>query len=277
MQVLFSDVLMLKNCPACPLPKSVERPMNLAIGSGKEDVSMIRIEFFHDVICSFCFPMSARMRRIAQRHRDIEVVHRSFALGWDPEDFIRSFGSREAVKPVVLEHWHQANLNDDEHRFNIEGMRRTDFSFPLSRPGLNAAKAAGMIAGESMYWDVFDRIQHKLFVENRNIEDPLVLEEAVKETSICLADWKRQLEKTETERAVLADLQLAREYGVHSVPALVIDRKYYVSGALPEEDIEQVLARISGEKGLASEESSDAGTADPTGACILMEDKWQCR
>ena len=144
---------------------------------------MIKIEFFHDVICSFCFPMSARMRKITEKYNNIEVIHRSFALGWQAEDFIRGFGSREAVKPEVLNHWAQANQNDDEHRFNIEGMRQTDFNFPISKPGLLATKAAGIIGGDDMYWDVFDRIQNKLFVENKNIEDIEVIEEAVKETA----------------------------------------------------------------------------------------------
>lgn len=151
---------------------------------------MLKIEFFHDVICSFCFPMSARMRRIANKYNNIEIIHRSFALGWEPEDFIRSFGSREAVKAEVLSHWQHANQNDDEHRFNIEGMRNANFNFPISKPGLLAAKAAGIIGGEAMYWDVFDRVQYKLFVENKNIEDIGVLEEAVKETNVPFEDWK---------------------------------------------------------------------------------------
>ena len=54
--------------------------------------------------------------------------------------------------------------------FNIEGMRNANFNFPISKPGLLAAKAAGLLV-EAMYWDVFDRVQYKLFVENKNIED----------------------------------------------------------------------------------------------------------
>ncbi len=223
---------------------------------------MIIVEFFHDVICSFCFPMSARMRRIAKKYNNIEIVHRSFALGWEAQDFIRDFGSREAVKPEVLNHWAHANENDDEHRFNIDGMRQTDFDFPLSRPGLKAAKAAGLIGGEDMYWDVFDRIQYKLFVENKNIEDIGTLEEAVKETGISFSDWKAQLENDETEKAVLADLQLAQTYGVKSAPTLVINQMYAIAGALPQEEIEEVLARISRD--------------ETAGACSIADGKWQC-
>jgi predicted DsbA family dithiol-disulfide isomerase len=206
---------------------------------------MIKIEFFHDAICSFCFPMSARMRRIAKKYNNIEIVHRSFALAWEAEEFVTSFGSREAVKAEVISHWAVANENDYEHRFNIEGMRQTDFNFPISKPALIAAKAAGLVGGDSMYWDVFDRIQYKLYVENKNIEEIDVLEEAVNETSISFSDWKAQFENSETEKAVLVDLQLAKDYGINVVPTLIINQKYSIPGASSQEEIEKVLSRIS--------------------------------
>lgn len=237
---------------------------------------MIKIEFFHDVICSFCFPMSARMRRIGKEYSNIEIIHRSFALGWEAEDFIHTFGSREAVKPEVLGHWAQANKNDDEHRFNIEGMRKTDFNFPLSKPGLKAAKAAGLIGGDNMYWDVFDRIQNKLFVENKNIEDISVLEEAVKETSISFVDWKEQFENDETEKAVLADLQLAQAYGVNSAPTLVINQKYAIAGALSQEEIEKLLTRISKDEGVPLNKLQTLQTEDTGGTCSIVDGKWNC-
>ena len=74
---------------------------------------MLKIEFFHDVICSFCFPMSARMRRIANKYNNIEIIHRSFALGGNQKTLSEALYSREAVKAEVLSHWQHANQNDD--------------------------------------------------------------------------------------------------------------------------------------------------------------------
>lgn len=237
---------------------------------------MIKIEFFHDIICSFCFPMSARMRKIAKRHNNLEIIHRSFALGWEEEDFIRGFGSRKAVKSVVLSHWDQANANDNDHRFNIEGMRKADFDFPLSQQALIAAKAAGIVGGEGMYWEVFDRIQNKLFVENKNVEELSVLEEAVKESSISFEEWKSQFEKKETKLAVLDDFRIARDYGIHSVPTLVINEKHIVSGAQSEEYIEKILAEVSNEEGVPLN-ISDANEAENSGgSCSFDGDKWNC-
>ncbi|MEG2938504.1 MAG: DsbA family protein, partial [Vagococcus sp.] len=55
----------------------------------------MKIEFFHDVICSFCFPMSYRMRQVQKKYPNIEIIHRSFALAWDAEDLNKMFGNRD--------------------------------------------------------------------------------------------------------------------------------------------------------------------------------------
>lgn len=41
-------------------------------------MSKVEIEFFHDVICSFCFPMSYRMRQLQEQMPDLQIVHRSY-------------------------------------------------------------------------------------------------------------------------------------------------------------------------------------------------------
>lgn len=170
-----------------------------------------------------------------------------------------------------------ANKNDDAHRFNIEGMRQTDFNFPISKPGLKAAKAAGLIGGDNMYWDVFDRIQSKLFVDNKNIEDITVLEEAVKETNVSFADWKVQFENEETEKAVLEDLQLAQVYGINSAPTLLINQKYVMAGARSQEEIEKILARISIDDGIPLNKVQTIQTDDIAGSCSIVDGKWQCQ
>lgn len=155
-------------------------------------------------------------------------------------------------------------------------MRQSDFNFPISQPGLKAAKAAGLIGGDSMYWDVFDRIQNKLFVENKNIEDVAILEEAVKETSISFADWKAQFESDETEKAVLADLQLVQAYGVNSAPTLVINQKYVIAGARSQEEIENLLARVSEEDGIPLNKLQSLPADKMGGSCTIVDGKWYC-
>lgn len=147
------------------------------------------IEFFHDTICSFCFPMSYKMRKVKRILPDISIIHRSFALVRDENDFDYMFNSRVEAKEEVLHHWEHANRVDPLHRFNIEGMRNADFPFPISLPALSACKAAGMIAGEDGYWDLFDKLQHSFFVDSLNIQDEEVIFKAVQSTLLDFNRW----------------------------------------------------------------------------------------
>ena len=240
---------------------------------------MIEVEFFHDVICSFCFPMSYRLRKTLDQYQNIKVTHRSFALGWDVEQFEKIFGSHEAVKEEVLLHWEVANQNDDLHRFNISGMRETDFNFPHSQPGLLAAKAAGLIGGDDMYWEVFDKIQEGLFIRNLNIADREVLEGLVKETSIDFDAWQDQLDKAETKEAVLDDLTLVNTYGIQGAPAIVINKKYLISGAQNQAVIEQTLEQAAEEADITIKKPVTPQftmMVEEGSACRIVDGNWMC-
>lgn len=193
----------------------------------------ITIEFFHDVICSFCFPMSYRMRELVKVMPEVEVIHRSFALVREGGEFDKMFGSREAAKEEVLGHWAQANENDDLHRFNIQGMREADFPFPTSMKGLLACKAAFFTGGEGAYWDIFDALQTAFFVHSRNIGDQAVIGEIIRETGLDFENWQSNYQDPKTMEAVGSDFLLVKQYGITVVPTLIINGKHRVVGTLP--------------------------------------------
>lgn len=236
---------------------------------------MLQVEFFHDVICSFCFPMSDRLRKVIAKYPNIVVTHRSFALGWEKEDFEQMFGTHAAVKPEVLNHWEAANQNDDNHRFNIEGMKAQDFLFPTSKPGLLAAKAAGEVGGQSAYWEVFDQLQAGLFVRNLDIADDQVIEALIKETSVDFDQWQASYRLPETEAKVMEDLQLVQAYGIQGAPALVINQKYLISGAQPQAMIEDTFQQIAEKEGVTLSGLQVFGGSDGA-ACQIVDGQWLC-
>lgn len=236
---------------------------------------MLQIEFFHDVICSFCFPMSNRLRKVIAKYPNIKVIHRSFALGWEKEDFERMFGTHAAVKPEVLNHWEAANQNDDDHRFNIDGMKEQDFLFPTSKAGLLAAKAAGEVGGQAAYWEVFDKLQTGLFVRNMDIADDQVIETLIKETTIDFDKWQSSFKSPDTETKVRQDLQLVQAYGIQGAPALVINQKYLISGAQPQQMIEETLNEIAKKEGVALTGLQLFGGSDGV-ACQIIDGQWIC-
>ena len=204
-------------------------------------MNKVTVEFFHDVICSFCFPMSYRMRQLQKMMPEVQIVHRSYALVKSERDFDSMFGSRAAAKTEILSHWEQANQNDDLHRFNISGMHQAEFPFPTSMKALTACKAAYFTAGDAGYWDVFDALQNALFVKNRNIEELDIINECIRQSGIDFAKWEQHYNSDNTKEAVERDLLFANQYGVVVVPCLIIDGKYRISGAQPLAQIIQAI------------------------------------
>jgi len=236
----------------------------------------MKIEFFHDVICSFCFPMSDRMHEIQQEFPEIELIHRSFALGWSTNDFETMFGSRAAVKEEVLTHWVHANQNDSKHRFNIEGMRKQRFDFPTSKNALLAVKAAGYIGNQDTYWLLFDKLQEGLFMRSLNIEEPEVIEELVKETTIDFALWKEAVASEAVWTAVQEDFALASAYGLQGVPALIINQKYLINGAVPKQKISQTIQKILAEEKQQQPLVSFTPSSEESASCEFKEGTWTC-
>lgn len=204
-------------------------------------MNKITIEFFHDVICSFCFPMSYRMRQLQKLMPEAQIVHRSYALVKSETDFDKMFGSRVAAKAEIMSHWEHANHIDDLHRFNITGMKQADFLFPTSMNALIACKAAYFTAGEAGYWDVFDALQNALFVQNRNIEENDVIEDCVKKSGIDFVIWEQHYNRGETKDAVEKDFLLAKQYDVRGVPCLIVNGKHQISGAQPLSNIIKLI------------------------------------
>ena len=236
---------------------------------------MITIEFFHDVICSFCFPMSYRMRQVQKQMPEIKIIHRSFALAKDNEDHEQMFGSRENAKNEILSHWVHANQNDDLHRFNIEGMREADFLFPTSMNGLLAAKAASVVAGEAGYWTIFDALQTGLFVDSQNIDDLTVIEAIVKKSSIDFDKWQQAFVDPATLTLVEDDFRLANAYQLTGVPALIINRKYLLNGAQPMDQIIQAIQTIK-EKEMPTLEVLETSDSENS-SCNMEDGKWVCK
>lgn len=204
----------------------------------------IKIEFFHDTICSFCFPMSYRMRKIAEANPDVEIIHRSFALAKEPVDFISMFGTREAAKKDIMSHWQAADQNDELHRFQIEGMMEQDFLFPLSMPALYASKAASFLGGQSLYWDVFDALQSAFFEKNKNIEKEEVIFEELKKLNMDFGKWKDYFYSQEVKDAVEEDFRLVSQYGITAVPSFVVNEEYLLSGTQSYETFNNLFQKL---------------------------------
>jgi len=193
---------------------------------------MKSIEFFHNVVCSYCFVQSKRLRELFKEDTNLDITHRSFPLRYqkDKEAFpYTMYGSDEEG---IINHWEAANRIDEDHRFNIEGMREKDFDFPTSRLAEIAIQAAVLAEGEEVHWDIFDHFQNALFVRNLNISDDTIVRDLIKETPIDYQQWKQYYEDEKTEKILFEDYEKVEEYKLNLIPALVLEEEEVIKGAI---------------------------------------------
>ncbi len=197
-------------------------------------MKQLKIEFFHDTICSFCFPMAYTMRQLSVALPQVEIIHRSFALAPTSNDLDRMFGSHKQAKQEIMHHWARANQLDPLHRFNIEGMQQTSFLFPISMPALYACKAMQLKHGEEAYFDLFDQLQHALFVDNKDISNPDVIMKVA--SALPYESNQIMMNSDQVKQLVQQDIEKAMSYGIHGVPALLINETYVLQGyqSLPQ-------------------------------------------
>ncbi|MDR7428225.1 MAG: DsbA family protein [Armatimonadota bacterium] len=204
----------------------------------------VELEFFHDVLCAWCYALSPRVPQLVSEYPEVRVVHRAFALAPSPEAIVVMFGSKEAGKREILSHWRAANRNDDEHRIRADLMATRPFDYPYSMPGLLACKAAERQGGQEAHGAMFDRVQRAHLTECLNIADFEVLRQCAHDVGLNVARWERDYHAPDTRDQVEQDLVRARLYGITGVPTLVADHTYGLTGAQSYERLKAWLEAV---------------------------------
>ena len=205
----------------------------------------VKVTFYHDVLCVWCFLLSPRLRRLAVEFGgELEIEHRGFALAPRPESIAEMFGGDDEGKTEVLRHWAAAAGHPDGERIHTELMRQRDFSYPYSMPGLLACQAAAVQGGQNAYWNMFDRVQKAHATEARNIADSEVLEDLATEIGLDMGRWKSDFQDPATRQTVQGDIEQADALGIYAVPTLVLNDRWVLQGAVAETDLRRVIATI---------------------------------
>lgn len=191
----------------------------------KGDILIMRVDFFHDVLCAYCYALSPKLRELKEAHPDLEIVHHCYALFITEDDMIAEYGSRENTKKEIVGHWEMANKVDKEHRMNPQAMMNSCIEFPTSMPGLRAVKAAELSSGQDAAWDVFDALQKAFFTDTLDIGDEKVIESIVSKENLDFQLWSKYFYGNQVNDEIAADFKLVTDYDVDIVPFLVFDGK----------------------------------------------------
>ncbi|KHQ51356.1 DsbA family oxidoreductase [Mameliella alba] len=185
-------------------------------------MSTLTIDFFHDVVCCWCFNISSRMRTIAEEF-DLTIRHRSFVLQDSRAEMTARWGTPQAARDTILGHWMACRqVSDQPGLIDIEAMRAASFDYPHGLTAALGCKAAERLDGQEGHWRMFDHLQHAHLSEARDISDPETVLQVARDAGFEAAGFARHLADPDTASAVEADRQVARALQVRCIPALII-------------------------------------------------------
>ncbi|RXV58469.1 disulfide bond formation protein DsbA [Roseovarius sp. A46] len=185
-------------------------------------MAALTVDFFHDVVCCWCFNISSRLRSLTEDF-DLDIRHRTFVLQASRAEMAARWGSPEDARETILEHWAVCRqVSDRPELVDIDAMRAAQLDYPHGMTAALGCKVAERIGGQSAHWDMFDHLQHAHLAEARNVADPEVVLSAARELGFEAAAFAEIFDVPETRRAVEADRQKARTLKVRAVPTIIV-------------------------------------------------------
>jgi predicted DsbA family dithiol-disulfide isomerase len=218
----------------------------------------MRIEIWSDVVCPWCYIGKRRFELALARfpHRDgVDVVYRSFQL--DPS---ASAAGSEPVAEHLARKYGTTAEQATAMMSRVEGVAASvgleyHLDRTLSGNTRDAHRVLHLARARGREGAVLERLFRAYFAEGQSLFDHPTLVRLGAEAGLDPAEAQAVLDGDAYAADVEADVDAALALGVQGVPFFVVDGRYGISGAQPEELFTRALT-------LAWEERH-AGTASP--------------
>lgn len=237
----------------------------------------MNIEIWSDFVCPFCYIGEKRLFDAMEEvsfKEELTITYRSFEL--DPQaPFFDGTTIDQAIAKKYGVSVEQARQNNNHIKEQAAAIG-LDFNFDTMKPTntLDAHRLAKFAKVKDKELAMATRLFAAYFTEGRIISDLPVLAELAVEAGLAEEEVKSVLDdKTAYLEEVRADETQAHQFGISSVPYIVIDNKYAIKGAQPLETFVGALEKAWSEKNPAPvfEEvsSADDGLNCDGDGCVI--------
>lgn len=229
----------------------------------------MKIEVWSDYVCPFCYIGKKQLEdaiRSLKLEDNVDVVFKSYMLdATTPTDsevaVVDSLSRKYQVTPEKA----QGMIDGIVARAKEVGLAY-GFSDLKEENTLKAHRLVKFAETKGKASELNELLLNRHFVGGQRIGQDEVLLTLAKEVGLDEVEVKALLASNDFADAVQADIAESREMGVQGVPFFVINRKYGISGAQPQEVFEQALQQV------AEEEGSKLQMQGGTGAGVCTDD-----
>ncbi|KPQ09373.1 MAG: putative dithiol-disulfide isomerase involved in polyketide biosynthesis [Algoriphagus marincola HL-49] len=206
----------------------------------------MKIEIWSDVVCPFCYIGKRKLEKALDKFPlkdQVEIEWKSFQL--NPE---------EKTNPSIntLEHLAQSKGwsmdQTKEITSNVVEMAKEhglEFDFEKAKVAntKNAHRLIHFAKKQGKGGEMKERLLKAYFSDGENVDDPNTLIKLGAEIGLNESEIKSMLASNQFDDAVDQDIYESRLIGVRGVPFFVLDRKFGISGAQPDEVFEETLEK----------------------------------
>lgn len=213
----------------------------------------MKIEVWSDYVCPFCYIGKKQLEKAildTGYEGQIEVELKSFLL--DPTTPV------DADEPVISSLAKKYNMSIEETKkmtsnvalrakevglhFDFDNMKTANTNAAHRLAKWAATKGKGSALSE--------RLLHAYFTLGQAIGKQEVLLAIVEEVGLDGQEARAVLNSNDYAKEVEQDIAKAQQIGVRGVPFFVLNNKYGISGAQPQELFEQTIEKVATEAGL---------------------------
>jgi predicted DsbA family dithiol-disulfide isomerase len=206
----------------------------------------MKIEIWSDVVCPFCYIGKRKLEKALEKFpfkNQVEIEWKSFQLNPDQETNteISTFENLAQSKGWSIEETRQITSQ-------VVAMAKEEgLNFDFENAVVANTKRAHQLIHFAKEFGKQDDIKEALleayFTLGKNVDDLDTLISIAEELGLDREKCKSVISSNELEQAVDQDIYESRLVGVRGVPFFVLDRKYGISGAQPDEVFDQSLEK----------------------------------
>jgi predicted DsbA family dithiol-disulfide isomerase len=211
-------------------------------------VRHLKIDFISDVSCPWCAIGLAGLERALENVRDVadaEIVFRPFEL--NPG---MPFEGQNVVDYVAARYgssWEESAMNREVLRSRAADL---GFSMPISDSSrmyntFDAHRLLHWAAGSGRQLALKRALFRANFSDGLNPSDAEVLVQAATDAGLDAAEARDVVASGRYADEVRQEIDRWRSAGVTSVPSVVVDGRYMISGGQPPEAFERALRKIA--------------------------------
>ncbi|QDQ01061.1 DsbA family oxidoreductase [Lysinibacillus fusiformis] len=213
----------------------------------------MKIEIWSDYVCPFCYIGKKQLEKALQDTGfagQVELVYKSYQL--DPttpvdanvstyEYLAKKYGMT-LEKAIEMTQSVAARAKEVGLDYNFDNLmeENTFKAHRLVKWAEQQGKASGLV----------EALLHGYFIEAKRIGHDDVLIDIAEQLGLKREEVENVLSSDVFSSEVEDDIQEGLQLGVRGVPFFVVNRKYGISGAQPQEVFEDTLRKVAEEEGL---------------------------